>query len=410
MRSATAAPSSSALWASIGPRTTSPIAHTLGRFVRQFSSTAIKPRSSSLSPTPSALRPLVLGTRPMETMSLSKAALCALPCASVYSTATSFFAFTPVILTPSSILSPCLVKIFQASFAICSSAAPRKAGSASRIVTSEPRRPHAAHLQADDAGADDAQALRYLGNFERSGIAENQFLVESRPRQRSRVRSRRHDHVLRGESFVLRALDGDFTAVRAGLHEAAAAVEERDLVLLEQVDDAVVARLHHLVLAPEHLGEIELEALHAHAVIGEVMPGLLEVLGGLHQGLGRDAADVGARAPQGGLSVGAPPIVHAGCLEAELRGADRGDVTARAAADHYDVKRLSHEVIGKSIRPLPAPAELKWGVLHFVKRQCCPSNGRWRSRPATSNSAICWPLGNSMNSKSARRAFSRYSR
>ncbi len=82
----------------------------------------------------------MLGTRPMETISRSKAALCALPCASAYSTAASFFAFTPVIRTPSSILSPCLVKIFQASFAICSSAAPRKTGSASRIVTPDPRR------------------------------------------------------------------------------------------------------------------------------------------------------------------------------------------------------------------------------------------------------------------------------
>src|SRR5258708_15639308 len=116
MRSATATPSSSALWASIGPRTTSPIAHTLGRFVRQFSSTAIKPRSS-LRPTPSALRPSVLARRPIETMSRSKTALCALPSAPVYSTVTSFFAFTPVIFTPSSIFRPCFVKIFQASLA-----------------------------------------------------------------------------------------------------------------------------------------------------------------------------------------------------------------------------------------------------------------------------------------------------
>src|SRR6266700_1840378 len=333
MRSATAAPSSSALWASIGPRTTSPIAHTLGRFVRQFSSTAMKPRSSSLSPTPSALRPLVLGTRPMETISRSKAALCALPCASAYSTAASFFAFTPVILTPSSILSPCLAKIFQASFAICSSAVPRNTGSASRIVTSDPRR--------------------------------RQTLPISRPMTPAPMTPRRL-----GTSGIASA--------RAGVHEAAAAVEERDLVLLEQVDDAVVARLHHLVLAPEHLGEIELEALHAHAVIGEVMPGLLEVLGGLQQGLGRDAADVGARAPQRGLAVGALPLVHAGGLEAELRGADRGDVTARPAADDYDVKRLSHEVIGKSIRLLPVPLRVN-GLLQPISCISAETSGSARN-------------------------------
>ena len=45
VRSATATPSSSALCASIGPRTTSPIAHTLGKLVRHWSSTTMAPRS-----------------------------------------------------------------------------------------------------------------------------------------------------------------------------------------------------------------------------------------------------------------------------------------------------------------------------------------------------------------------------
>ena len=71
MRSATATPSSSALCASIGPRTTSPIAQTFGRLVRHSSSTATKPRSSSFRPTASAFRPTVFGTRPIETISLS---------------------------------------------------------------------------------------------------------------------------------------------------------------------------------------------------------------------------------------------------------------------------------------------------------------------------------------------------
>ena len=71
MRSATATPSSSALCASIGPRTTSPIAQTFARLVRQSSSTVTKPRSSSSRPTASAFSPMVLGTRPIETISFS---------------------------------------------------------------------------------------------------------------------------------------------------------------------------------------------------------------------------------------------------------------------------------------------------------------------------------------------------
>jgi hypothetical protein len=42
-----------------------------GRLVRQSASTTMAPRSSSCRPTASAFRPVVLGTRPMETISLS---------------------------------------------------------------------------------------------------------------------------------------------------------------------------------------------------------------------------------------------------------------------------------------------------------------------------------------------------
>ena len=66
--------------------------------------------------------------------------------------------------------------------------------------------------------------------------------------------------------------------------------------------------------------------------------GVLEVLGRLQQRLRRDAADVGARAARRGLAVGARPVVDAGDLEAELRGADRGDVAAGTGADDDDVE------------------------------------------------------------------------
>ena len=64
-----------------------------------------------------------------------------------------------------------------------------------------------------------------------------------------------------------------------------------------------------------------------HAVLGRVQPRELEVLGRLEQRLGRNAPDVDAGA--------AERLVHldANGVEAELRGADRGDVTAGPAAD-----------------------------------------------------------------------------
>ena len=86
----------------------------------------------------------MLGTRPMDTISLSHSSFFAEPSAAVYSTVTSFLPFfTDWILMPSSMSSPCaLVKILQASAAMDSSAAPRKAGSASMIRTLDPSRRH----------------------------------------------------------------------------------------------------------------------------------------------------------------------------------------------------------------------------------------------------------------------------
>ena len=58
-------------------------------------------------------------------------------------------------------------------------------------------------------------------------------------------------------------------------------MEERHLVLLEQERDAIVVLLDHLVLAAEHPVKLQAQALHLDAVPGEVLAGVLEMLGGL---------------------------------------------------------------------------------------------------------------------------------
>ena len=158
MRSATATPSSLALCASIGPRTTSPIAHTLGKLVRHSSSTAIKPRSSIAKPTFSAPKPCVTGTRPMAIISLSNCAVLVsfalaspvlaslvfrLPETSYSTDTPSLYSVIWLIFTPKSIASPCSwVKYLNASLAICRSAAGKKVGAASKICTCAPKRFH----------------------------------------------------------------------------------------------------------------------------------------------------------------------------------------------------------------------------------------------------------------------------
>jgi hypothetical protein len=92
-------------------------------------------------------------------------------------------------------------------------------------------------------------------------------------------------------------------------------VEEGDLVLLEQVDDAVVVGLDHAVLTLEHLAQVQFQARHVDAVLGEAVAGVLEVFRRLQQRLRRDAADVGAGAAQGRTALG----VLASSMQAVLK-------------------------------------------------------------------------------------------
>ena len=82
-----------------------------------------------------------------------------------------------------------------------------------------------------------------------------------------------------------------------------------------------------------HGVEVELDLADLDAPFGErAVIGLLEQLGGVEQGLGRDAADVEAGAAQ------RLAALDAGGLQPELRGPDRGDIAARPGADHDHVE------------------------------------------------------------------------
>jgi hypothetical protein len=63
------------------------------------------------------------------------------------------------------------------------------------------------------------------------------------------------------------------------------AMEERDFVLLEQVQDAVVILCDDAVLARQHLRDIDRQSLDLDAVVGKRMPGVLEILRRLQQRL-----------------------------------------------------------------------------------------------------------------------------
>src|SRR5918911_94299 len=237
MRCATATPSSSALCASIGPRTTSPIAQTFGRFVRHSPSTATKPRSSSLRPTPVAferLRAFIRGRVLQRDALLARRHL----------------GDADAELDGEPLLGKDLRRLPRDL--LVGGAEKRRQGLEDRHLRAETP-PDAAHLEADDAGADHTEALRHLGDRQRAGVAEDQLLVEVDARQLARIRTGRDDHVLCAHGLVG---DAELVAIGGCAYEACAAGEELDLVLAEKIGDAVVARLHRLVLALHHLREV----------------------------------------------------------------------------------------------------------------------------------------------------------
>ena len=119
-------------------------------------------------------------------------------------------------------------------------------------------------------------------------------------------------------------------------------MKERHFVLFEQVQNAIVVLLHHIVFAGNHLGHIHAHTFHLDAVVGKVMVGLIEVLRRLQQSFGRDAPDVGASAAKGWAARRVFPFVDTRYLESQLRCANGGNVTTWAATNDDHIKLFAH--------------------------------------------------------------------
>jgi hypothetical protein len=110
--------------------------------------------------------------------------------------------------------------------------------------------PDRAHLQADHARADQAQLLGHRANAQRAVVGQHVLFVKRHAGQRAGVGAGGHDDLLAHQRFFGGAGHLDLVAAVGRLHERTTAMEEADLVLLEQVQDAVVVLLHHASLRP----------------------------------------------------------------------------------------------------------------------------------------------------------------
>ena len=174
-------------------------------------------------------------------------------------------------------------------------------------------------------------------NVERARRVDDALAVELRNRQLDRHRARREHDVLRCEHLdagVRRDLDAIAGEQLAAAFEArdAAGLEHRLDAGRELLDDAALAHLHRL--------DVDAEPADVNAVRLELRVRAVIELGGLEQRLRRNAADVQAGAAEQARALLVLPVVDAGGRQTELRGAQRGRIAGRTAADDDDVEVL----------------------------------------------------------------------
>ncbi len=233
-----------------------------------------------------------------------------------------------------------------------------------RHLRAEPS-PDRAELETDHPATDDHQVTRDFREGERADVGEDATLVERQEGKGRRYRAGRDDHVARLIARHVSVGGGHVDAV-AGPQRSGAA-RPSDLVLPKEKLDAARVGRDDLVLALEHLREVEPQPVEGESMLVCVQARELVVLRGLQERLARDAADVDARAAERLVHL------HTDRGEAELCSANGRDVSAGAATDHDHIG--GHEFIrhrergggskeraspklsgcGRSSRPHPPP-------------------------------------------------------
>ena len=217
------------------------------------------------------------------------------------------------------------MKSFSASLAIAVSTTPRNAGSASSTVTSAPSRRQTLPISRPITPAPTTPSLlRHAGNRQRAFVVEHAHVVDGHARQRPRLRARwRRSRASRRVRPAWRRRHSTLPARRRSL-PANDPMPWKNATLfflnryrMPSLFCATTRSLRASIFATSIARPATSMPWSANA-----WPGVLEVFRRLQQRLGRDAADVGARAARRGLAVGARPVVDA--RRREARAAPRG--------------------------------------------------------------------------------------
>ena len=190
----------------------------------------------------------------------------------------------------------------------------------------------AGEFDPDRARSDDQQLGRHFGRGHGVAIGPDAFAVGLGERQVAGAGTGGEDDVFGGELGLLAVL-GDGQFVRRG--QRAVAHVHVDLVLLHQMRDALIELLGDRAAAGDDLGEVGGRRAPGAEAKGVGMVHVMEDFGRAKQCLGRDAAPVEADAAE------ILALDDRG-LEAELRGADGGDIAAGTGAEDDEIVSVRH--------------------------------------------------------------------
>ena len=182
------------------------------------------------------------------------------------------------------------------------------------------------HLEANDAATDD-QHPGWQVEFQRSGRVDHPRVV-GKAGKADRLRAGRDDAPIEAQApHAIPA--GDRKLVRRG--EPRIATDHRDLALAGQRLEPAGESRNDRVLPLAKPGSIDLRLAETDAVLGHLAR-LLHDPGRVQQGLRRNTTDIEADATQ------RRPALDQHDIEAEVRGAERGGVTARTGTQHSEVE------------------------------------------------------------------------
>src|SRR5436190_7207446 len=190
--------------------------------------------------------------------------------------------------------------------------------------------PDRAKFKTDRATANDEKFLRRLLKGERLGAADDYFAVELHVGQLDRHAAGGDEDVGCLDLLAVASVRFDHDATRC--RDCSQSLKRRDLVSLHQRLHAAIHGLHDLVFAGEHLSQIETDGFQHDAMFGSFLFRENVVIAGSEECFAWDAPYVEAGAAE--LFV----LFDDGGLQAELRGANRRDISAGSRTDDDEIK------------------------------------------------------------------------